>query len=101
MAPPTAPTSRRGKVSKNATTPIANGDLETYQTSQLCAIVCMKSPELEISARAISRRKCRGLRERRVRRFRGLGVFQLPSGCCFFSYATSLEFKTPQREHGA
>src|SRR5687767_15526917 len=100
MAPPTAPTSRRGKVSKNATTPIATGDLETCQTSQLCAIFCIKSPELEISAPSIKRRKFRCLRDRKVRRFRRLCMFELTSGCCFLSYATSLEFKTAQREHG-
>src|SRR5690349_23829883 len=72
MAPPTAPTKSRGKVSKKAMIPIATGDRETCQTNQLCATFCMKSPELETSAPSKRSRKFRCFRERRVRRFRRL-----------------------------
>src|SRR5262245_24226685 len=65
MAPPNAPTNRRGMLSKNATTPIATGERVSSHTNQLWATFCMKSPELEIKAPSRSKRK---LRCRRVRR---------------------------------
>src|SRR6185312_16860290 len=75
MAPQTAPTKSRGKVSKNAITPIATGERETCHTNQLCATFCMKSPELETSAPSRRSRKFRCLRERRVRRLRRRCMF--------------------------
>src|SRR6185503_6389411 len=76
MAPPTAPTKSRGKVSKNAITPIATGERETCHTNQLCATFCMKSPELETSAPSKRRRKFRCFRDRRVRKLRRRCMFE-------------------------
>src|SRR5919106_97224 len=76
MAPPIAPTKSRGSVSKKATMPIATGDCEICQTSQLCATFCMKSPELEINAPCNKRRKLRCLSERRVRSCQSLCMFE-------------------------
>ena len=77
MAPPNAPTNKRGMLSKNATTPMAKGERVSSHTNQLWATFCMKSPELEISAPSRSRRK---LRCRRVRR--GLMVQRFCTSSC-------------------
>jgi hypothetical protein len=53
---------------------MATGERDTCHTNQLCAIFCMKSPELDTIAPIMSRRKFRWRSERSVLKDDSLGM---------------------------